>query len=353
MLKYLFLFIICMIIIIYKLHFHHIDLDTFNNIFKAEMVILPINFIAFGYNNYTFYIYYTNNDLRIHKVIKKILLFWLLNIHFHINKKSYYYVLTLNDGYRERIPYYNGELIPFHPKHNEYIDKIEISNVIYNKYPILHINKYILCFAKHINDDSAICFPDIYYIMSNGYTSRLNGNTSILSTIDNNLINWNNKMNKLVYRGNIQNDSIYNFIKYNNRKPREYFFETFNNINDIDCSNNYMDKLKQLQYKYILDIDGFTNTWDATIWKLYSGSVLLKQKSIWKQWYYDELIEWIHYIPIENDFSNLIEIIDWCQKNDDKCYQITLNARKFIKEKTNFNYVIDKTIKTLNKIAIH
>ena len=88
-----------------------------------------------------------------------------------------------------------------------------------------------------------------------------------------------------------------------------------------------------------MDIDGFSNTWDATVWKLYSGSVLLKTKSKWKQWYYDELKEWEHYVPIENDFSDLNDKIEWCIHNEEKCIKITENAHQFVFQRLNWERV--------------
>jgi hypothetical protein len=120
----------------------------------------------------------------------------------------------------------------------------------------------------------------------------------------------------------------------------------------VDYEDSFTSLQEQLTYKYILDIDGWSNTWDATIWKLYSGSILFKVKSTWQQWYYDELKEWEHYVPINNDFSDLNEKIEWCKLNDDKCKQIAKNAKKFVIEKLNLEYVnnkvVERTIKYFN-----
>jgi hypothetical protein len=320
-----------------------INLDEFNEKFDSKMIILPNNFAAFGYNNYQFYVYCTNKHNGFLKILHLILNYWIYNIHSLINKKEYYFVITLNDGYREKIPYKDIVLTPYIPKYNSFANSNDIINIDDDKYPILHKNKYILCFSKRINDPSAICFPDIYYILHKGYKQMLNN-------IDNNLVKWDNKINKLIYRGNNNNGYIYNFIDYKdkNKNPRQYFCEKFKNNKFIDLNNNKLSKSKQIKYKYILDIDGYTNSWEGTVWKLYSGSVVIKQKSIWKQWYYDELHEWIHYVPVNNDFSNLEVIINWCINNDSICKQIAKNSRKFIKEKLNNNYVLNKISNDIN-----
>ena len=72
-------------------------------------------------------------------------------------------------------------------------------------------------------------------------------------------------------------------------------------------------------YKYIMDIDGNASTWDATAWKLNSGSVIFKTETDWRQWFYDEYLPDVHFICVKDDFSDLQEKIDWCEKNQDKC----------------------------------
>ena len=250
--------------------------------------------------------------------------------------------MTLNDGYRERIAYKDVKLLPCEPRHESFINKNDIINIDDDKYPILHKNKYIYCFSKRINDPSAKCFPDIYYILNDGYKNMLND-------IDNNLVKWEHKIDKLIFRGNENNGYIYNFIDYKNKNkiPRKYFNEKFKNNKFINLDNNKLSKSEQIKYKYLIDIDGYTNSWEGTVWKLYSGSVVIKQKSIWKQWYYDELIEWVHYVPVNNDFSNLDIVIQWCINNDNICKQIAKNSRKFIKEKLNKEYVQNYIINNL------
>ena len=343
--RFIFIITITFCIIFNFIYPSFINLDEFNEKFKSEMVILPSNFAAFGYKNFHFYAHCTNKHQGFLKVLNLILNYWIFNIHSSINKKEYYFVITLNDGYRERIPYKDVELLPYKPPYNSFIDKNDIINVDDDKYPILHKNKYILCFSKRLNDPSAICFPDIYYILYNGYKNMLND-------IDNNLVKWENKINKLIFRGNENNGYIYNFIDYKNKNkiPRKYFNEKFKNNKFIDLDNNKLSKAKQIKYKYLIDIDGYTNSWEGTVWKLYSGSVVIKQKSIWKQWYYDDLIEWVHYIPVNNDFSNLDIVIQWCIDNDNICKQIAENSRKFIKEKLNEDYVRNYMIHKLNKL---
>ena len=62
-----------------------------------------------------------------------------------------------------------------------------------------------------------------------------------------------------------------------------------------------------VSYKGQIDIDGNANAWSGLYWKLRSNSVVLKVASPkqHKQWYYDRLIAWKHYIPVRSHLSDL------------------------------------------------
>jgi glycosyltransferase involved in cell wall biosynthesis len=59
---------------------------------------------------------------------------------------------------------------------------------------------------------------------------------------------------------------------------------------------------------------------------------------------------WIHYIPIDNDFKNLNERIQWCIDNDEKCKKISENALKFVQDKLNWEYVIKFTVNEVKNV---
>ena len=324
-----------------------ICLSRFNKIFNSEMVILPKSLYALGFANNNIYIYCNEfNNINKYYIVEHFLRYWRNNIHIHMNKNIYYFIISFYDGYRERIQYNNDSFIEYKANYDEFKNSDELIVTNNRLVPILHKNKYIFTFAKQLNDPSAVAVVDFTYIENDGYKNR------ILQNIDQKFVNWRDKKNMCIWRGNLVNGSVYNFFDIDNKdnlNPRQYFKKLYdeNKINNMNYSNEYTTIYDQMEYKYILDIDGWSSTWEGTLWKLYSGSVLLKQKSVWKQWYYDELIEWTHYIPVNNDFSNLNEIIEWCIKNDEKCKQISLNGRKFVIEKLNWEYVKNYTINNI------
>lgn len=89
---------------------------------------------------------------------------------------------------------------------------------------------------------------------------------------------------------------------------------------------------KYLQHKYLIDLDGHVASNPGYGWKLLSNSVVLKQNSRFTQWFYGPLQPWIHYIPIEHDFEDLFQILDWVKNHDEEARQIAENGRQFAKE---------------------
>jgi len=86
-------------------------------------------------------------------------------------------------------------------------------------------------------------------------------------------------------------------------------------------SDGFMHKTRYVDYaqwqefanfKFHLHVDGNTASW-ALIKKLSSGFVVLWQKSpvTFREFFYELLKPWEHFIPVEHDFSNLLAIRDW------------------------------------------
>jgi len=294
-------------------------LDKFNKKFNTGVIKLPKDTILFGLEDNKLYEYYDEKGWNYY-YLPYLINYIMDEINPKLNKTKYYFILYYWDGY------------------NKMLDE---SNVNIG-------NNYILTFSKYYkNDNNTIPIVDPHYILRHGYIENIN-------IINNNFVNWEDKINTCIWRGDIKNGYSYNFFNKPSTDihPREYFIQLYEKslIYNMDFKNEQTSIPEQLKYKYILDIDGFASTWSATVWKLYSGSVLLKQKSVWTQWYYDDLQEYVHYVPIANDFSDLNKQIQWCIDNDDKCKIIVTNAKKFVEDRLNWDRVKNDMINTFNKI---
>ena len=79
-----------------------------------------------------------------------------------------------------------------------------------------------------------------------------------------------------------------------------------------------------LDHKFAFDIDGNANTWTNLFIRLLFGCCVLKVASPrnFRQWYYERLEPWVHYVPIDADLGNLVERIDWCRSHPAECCAI-------------------------------
>lgn len=119
-------------------------------------------------------------------------------------------------------------------------------------------------------------------------------------------------------------------------------FKLANKINNIEKS----------EYKYILNIDGYVSAFRLSS-ELSMGSVVLIVKSDYKLWFSDKLIEYVHYVPVNADLSNLIDIIKWCKKHDKKCKEIASNGMEFFKKYLSKDGILDYMCDKLNMISIN
>ncbi|WP_415921316.1 glycosyl transferase family 90 [Tateyamaria sp. SN6-1] len=76
--------------------------------------------------------------------------------------------------------------------------------------------------------------------------------------------------------------------------------------------------------KYAIDIDGVTNAWDNLLRRLKMGCCVLKVDSPFgfRQWYYDQLVPFEHFVPIRADLSDLEAQVDWVRSNPAEAREI-------------------------------
>ena len=48
-----------------------------------------------------------------------------------------------------------------------------------------------------------------------------------------------------------------------------------------------------------------------------------------KDWFYDDLKPWVHYVPIKNDFTDILDKIEYLRAHDEDAREIAVNGSKF------------------------
>lgn len=82
------------------------------------------------------------------------------------------------------------------------------------------------------------------------------------------------------------------------------------------------------RYRYILDIDGNSNSWNFMS-KLRLGCCVLRVDSEWQQWFGPRLLPWVHYVPVAQDLSDVAGKVGWCLDHEEECAAIAQRGADF------------------------
>ncbi|KAJ7178854.1 glycosyl transferase family 90-domain-containing protein [Mycena crocata] len=61
------------------------------------------------------------------------------------------------------------------------------------------------------------------------------------------------------------------------------------------------------RYKYVLDVDG--NGWSSRFKRLMNSGSLIFKASAYPEWFTDRLVPWVHYVPIQNSYADLLDAL--------------------------------------------
>jgi hypothetical protein len=66
-------------------------------------------------------------------------------------------------------------------------------------------------------------------------------------------------------------------------------------------------------YRAVVDIDGNSSAWSGLFTKLLMGCTVLKidTRHGWRQWYYDQLVPWVNFIPVLSDLRDIEQAAAW------------------------------------------
>lgn len=200
-------------------------------------------------------------------------------------------------------------------------------------------------FAKKESVDSLILVPDIKALA--GY-----GKLREMIPSANQKITWNQKLAKIFWRGSTTGG--YSTLTTWDRLARaklvllslafpEEIDARFNSV--VQCEPEIPQLMKSkgmvsasvsrpdhLKYKYLVDVDGNSCSYERYFWLLLSNSLVIKQVTPNIQWYYGGLEPYKHYLPIKEDLSDLMEKIDWARQHDEDCRLMAQRATQFVEE---------------------
>jgi hypothetical protein len=107
----------------------------------------------------------------------------------------------------------------------------------------------------------------------------------------------------------------------------------------IHVTDNYIDPYNMSSYRYQLDMaGGGGTTWDGTLTKLLMPGLLFHHETPFQDWFYDDMIPWVHYVPVQDDLSDLYPKYQWAEQqnlnhnnndNDNIARNISIRATQF------------------------
>jgi hypothetical protein len=84
-----------------------------------------------------------------------------------------------------------------------------------------------------------------------------------------------------------------------------------------------------LSHKYIIVVDG--NSFASQLpWSLHCQSLVLMVPPAWES-IISGVTAWEHYVPLEADFSDLVEKIEWCRRHNQRCRRISAAASELMR----------------------
>jgi hypothetical protein len=130
-----------------------------------------------------------------------------------------------------------------------------------------------------------------------------------------------------------------NFIKLTEKHPDKLIYIETKKYNKNDPSLLSWINIKR-KFKYIIDLPG--HTYSTKLYTLLFCKRLIflvgEKRNCMFNWEY-KLIPYQHFIPIKEDYSDLIEKYDWCESNPQDVEKIIKNAYDFVMKEMHPNII--------------
>jgi hypothetical protein len=106
----------------------------------------------------------------------------------------------------------------------------------------------------------------------------------------------------------------------------------------VNYKNDFLNMRQQSEYKYIIHVDGNVNAY-RLLTTMTTGSLILRVMSPYTSWTEHMIKAKVHYIPVKEDLSDLLDVIKWCKKNDERCREIANNGLVFARSVLNKKFI--------------
>ena len=203
-------------------------------------------------------------------------------------------------------------------------------------------------FAPSADPARHVLIPDPHFFSSRGYRhDRALGEVPLA---------WNSRSDEIVWRGGGNGNGRVSFDPLDSVDPtiiqRLRMIMTLRDVPDTDVKlSGFASRLNiwtptatrlgfvggrraptsWLSSKFAIDIDGTTNAWSNFFVRMLYGCCVFKVESQfgYRQWYYDRLRPFEHYIPVRADLGDFAERIDWARSHPLEAEAIAAAGQRF------------------------
>lgn len=266
------------------------------------------------------------------------------NDHYYKHLKEYFIYLTKK---------YKINDVDFIIHSKDVINSYEVSENLAYFPPTFMMSKN----TQNKHEQDKLLMPDAHMISKDRNWVGLSKDIDEAS----NNISWQQKADKIFWRGgatgskNIYRYNISNFDKLP-RLKLVMFSKLYPDLIDAEITAYYefssdqdgdnlkkvlntlfnngekrVNEIDHLKYKYLIAVDGNTCPWLRVPWIMLSNSVLVKQETEYIEWFYPALKAYTHYVPVQEDLTDIFSQLDWMRSNDEKVKEISINAQRFVK----------------------
>lgn len=149
------------------------------------------------------------------------------------------------------------------------------------------------------------------------------------------------KYNKIFWIGSIETHyTRYKLLQI--ALSRKDIFEcipmNWNGPDNNPTPNRFITLPEHTQYKYLIDIQGRGYSGRLKYLATMNRIIFVQERKYWDILSI-QMKPWIHYIPIKEDLSDLIEKYEWAESHTKECEIILQNLKKYVDEKLNSNYI--------------
>ncbi|CAE7948122.1 KDEL motif-containing protein 1 [Symbiodinium microadriaticum] len=119
--------------------------------------------------------------------------------------------------------------------------------------------------------------------------------------------------------------------------------------------------MEQMKYKYGMNVEGTGNS-DRIYWQLQTGQVVFSHESSQVAWLLVDLRNesrrgllkpFQHYVPVRYDLKDLVENLDWLQRNDEAAASIAATARQAAEKYLSYDAVLYYLDRAVRRYAHH